>query len=435
MAFFTTTIASKKPIFGRFSGRYLRMSLSVMAVLSVSVYASAAPPLTLERAITKTVENNPELAIFAHRLRGVEGDVMQARIGTRPEVNLTVEDALGSGEYNGFDKGQTTLSVAWVLERALLDQRGETMRRRVGLVEAKRQIKLYDIAAETARRFLTALAFQERITLAEQAKQQAEAVLGQIRARVRVAQAPTFDQLRAEAEVARRTLEIEDLNHELSSARKRLASQWGDVEPSFGPLEGRLFFPDPTKAREAVQYELNNNPNVQWFLTQERVLESEIELARVEARNRWTFSSGVRRYEATDDYGLVAGISIPLGKSSRNAGRVQSLASERAAYGAEAEALKVALKTELLILVSEIEHGQHVNETLSSTVIPKLKTALEEIQQAYELGKYDFQVWAAVREELLSAQAALLGAQLDAQLNRIEIERLTGMLPAQRSTR
>lgn len=426
----------EKPVLTRFYGNRFQRVLVGCALLAFGITAQAAEPelISLNDAIRKSIEQNPKLTAYVHRLEAAEGDVVQAGVGARAELNLVVEDALGSGNYSAFDSTQTTLSIAWVLDGSLLEQRANAARQKISAVESEQQIKLIDVAAETARRYLTALAFQHRIALAEDAKAQAEDVLQQIRKRVRAGRSPAFDLLRAEADVARRSVEVETLDKRFSSAKRRLAAQWGETTTSFDRLAGDLSLPNSTMTRETVIHEIDNNPNLQWFLTQERIAESEIQLARVEAENRWTVSAGARRFDATDDYALTAGISIPLGGSDRNEGRIRSLSARREAYRSEAQAFRIATRTKLLNLVDELEQARHVAGVLARTVVPKLEQALAEIRDAYDRGRYDFQDWVEVRRELLDARATLLDARLNTRLNQIEIERLTGMQPARRSS-
>jgi len=175
-----------------------------------------------------------------------------------------------------------------------------------------------------------------------------------------------------------------------------------------------------------IEEAISNNPSLRYFLTQERVAESAIALARAESSNQWQFSAGLRRFEATDDYGVVARVSVPIGGSKRNQGKISALAAEQSLYQSESHATVIELKTQLFILYQELQHARHISGALAARIIPRLERALAETQKAYQLGKYTYLDWVSIQQELLDARLALIDAGLTSQLNAIEIERLTG---------
>jgi cobalt-zinc-cadmium efflux system outer membrane protein len=59
--------------------------------------------------------------------------------------------------------------------------------------------------------------------------------------------------------------------------------------------------------------------------------------------------------------------------------------------------------------------------------MPRLERALKETQKAYQIGKYSYQEWSVVQQEVLDTQLALVDARLKAHNNMVELERLTGL--------
>ncbi|HYQ71748.1 MAG TPA: hypothetical protein VET88_07455 [Gammaproteobacteria bacterium] len=91
----------------------------------------------LNEAVARTLVRNPELIAFGHQLQVQEGRVLQTGLAPNPELSLMVENALGTGDYTGFDGAETTLSIAWVLERGVRQHRLETTRAGVALIEVE----------------------------------------------------------------------------------------------------------------------------------------------------------------------------------------------------------------------------------------------------------------------------------------------------------
>ena len=387
--------------------------------------------LTLEDAVARSLNTNPDLAGNAYRMQSAEGYTVQAGSATPPTVGLEIEDALGTGNYSEFDSSQTTLSIGWILERRLIERRVQVAESSLSAVETDQEVMQFDVAAETARDFLTVLALQERLMLAEDARQHAQGILAEVSRRVDAAVTPLADQLKAEVNLERRALDVEEIEHELLSAKRKLAARWGATGFEFEQVAGKLQPPNELPPYIDIENSIANNPSLKYFLTQERIAESEIALARAEAGRRWQFSTGLRRFEATDDYGVVASVSLPLGGSNRNQGKISALNADKSRLQGEAHATVVRLKTQLFILYQELQHFRHISDALEQRILPRLERALSDTRKAYQLGKYSYLELAAVQQELMDARLGLIDAGVGIRMNTVEIERLTGQsLPA-----
>ena len=311
------------------------------------------------------------------------------------------------------------------MQGARIDQRIRAAQVTATQVEIQRQIKALDLSAQTARLFIQALVEEQRLTLARQAQQQARNTVAALKKRVDAGKSPEFERLQAEVEMAQRELEAEDLQHVLASTRYQLRAQWGAERNDFR-LVGELLT-IPTLGSVEQQFDqLKQNPTLALLATQQRIAESEMELARIEAKPQWQFSVGVRRFEASDNFGMVAGISVPLGKDRSSTGKIRSLQARQAEFASESDALQRQLDTQLYVLLQEIKHSRHVIETLQKRIIPALNTAHAQATHAYETGKLDYQQWVNLLNKKLGAQQDLLSAFEAIHLQHIELQRLTG---------
>ena len=433
MRLFIPFMTTKKPTENRFFGWLLKFSgLSGTAIylcMSTSLMAAETPrtELTLRQTVELSLLSHPALASYQFRLNSANAYTQQAGIGEKPEISLTLEDALGTGEHTAFDNAQSTLSISWVLQDSLIDQRVKSAQFKTNVLEIEQDIQRFDVAAQTAHAFLTVLAYQERLGVAKNAQQHALKILKEIQKRVDAGRSPSTDKLQAEVNLERRELEVEDIQHELKSAKKVLASQWGSASVDFLRVNGALTLNQQVINYDTLENGINNNPQVRYFLTQQRVIDTEITLAREEVKNRWRFNTGVRRYEATEDYGLTFGVSLPLGKSTRNRHQISALSAEQARYAADARAKEFQLSTQLYVLYEELQHSYHLNNALTQKILPRLEQALVETQKAYSLGKYSYREWYALQNEVLDTRMELINVRLKAHNNLTEIERLTGL--------
>lgn len=422
-----------KPICNRFYGvmlkRYFFFGVILFYTPFLHSHAQASDVsgrLTLSEAIERTLNSHPDLQAFHYRLDAQQGKVMQENLPQKPEVELSVEDVLGTGDHKGFSNAQTTLSVSWLLDKSIREKRMTVASLGTDLIESDKVIKQLDSATQTARYFLEALAYQDATIIANRAISLADATVQEITKRVEIGKTPLVELYRAEADLAKRKLILIDLKHELESSLRQIAAQWGSTEPTFISVVGSLNHQPNIISFQALKNRIRNNPSLAKYLSQERVKEAEYKLALEERNPKWKLSTGIRRYERSNDFGLVARVSIPFGGSNQNQGRIAEARARISQNKSEANALRIRMETSLFVVYQKMKHNIHLGEMLKDEIIPRLEKALTETHKAYDLGKYSYLEWLAVQNDLLEAQSALLNATLSAHLNRIELERLTG---------
>lgn len=122
-------------------------------------------PLSWDHAIQRTLSDTPNG--YQHAVQA--GRVRQAGTSTRPELSLTVEDALGSGDGQEFESAEVALSTSRVTESALKQRRVDVAQARATGVSTEENIARLDAVAATARLYLDVLASQARVSHARDA--------------------------------------------------------------------------------------------------------------------------------------------------------------------------------------------------------------------------------------------------------------------------
>lgn len=144
-----------------------RLLIAGLALVLGAPAPARAEPLTLGQAVERALASNPALAGFAYALKAQDARIAQA--GQRPslEASIELENALGSGDYNGFDAAEGTFALSRVIELGgKRDARGATARSGRDLVTVERQAAQLDVLAEVTRRFIGVAAAQEQLALA-----------------------------------------------------------------------------------------------------------------------------------------------------------------------------------------------------------------------------------------------------------------------------
>jgi len=423
---------SQKPIGNRFLAVGLVLTTGAGLVTSTPFLANAQiqqqlqsshQVINLSKAVTMTLQSHPELKALIAQEAVWQGNIEQAGIGERPQIGLMIEDALGTGEHSALQSMQSTLTYSWLLQQ---DHRVNAAKSQANAVIVEQKIKALDLSAIVAKQFVEILIKQERLKLNQLAVSQAQEVVDAIAKRVKAGKSSNVEMRLAQAELVRRNLAVEDLEHELKASHYQLSSLWGKPQAEL-KLTGNLMLKPEIPSVESQLNKLKQIPQIQQFANEQRIAQSQMELARIESKPQWQFTAGLRRYETTDDFGLVAGVSIPWGSENRNAGTMAALRAKQDVLASQQQALMQKLDAQLYVLLQEMAHSHHVIETIQLEIIPVLENALTEAGQAFDIGKLSYNQWSDIRRELLSAQNQLLDAYQSLHLQHIEIQRLTGV--------
>lgn len=393
--------------------------------LSLTAHA-AGTGLTLQDALTRSLDRNPDLKAFEYELAAQSGRLQQARAHRNPEVGVLVENALGSGKHSGFDSTETTLSIGFALEHGARQRRVDVAQAGSGLLDTEATIRRLDVAAETARRFVAVLAGQEALTASRRATALAQETASAVEIRVRAAKAPQAEEARAQAQLARIRLDEEHAEHELAAARQRLAAIWGSTQPDFTEARGDLLSLPTLVPFDLLRERLKHNTEIDRLVSEKRVREAEVHLAEMRKRPPWQLSAGVRRFELGDDHAFVVGLTVPIATRDYSQGTLAEARALSSQVDAKTEALRVRLDAELFGLYQELGHSYAEVRTLRDEVLPRIEAATEQSRYAYERGRYGYVEWVAAQRELVELRRALVDATADAHRQRIEIERLTG---------
>lgn len=418
------------------SNIWVRARLFLFWLASSAILTHAGSPVAAQEvhqaidlvtAVNKTMTGNPALRAAGIQMQIQDARIEQAGITPQPQLELEVEDVFGSGANDLLRGMQATASVSWVLEKDLRTSRVAAARAGSSLVASDIAIQRLDVAAETARRFLECLELQTRLLIAAEAIGLAQAAVTAIELRVNAGTTPVADLSRARADLHRQQLIEEDIEHELLSANYRLAAQWGASAPDFSRVLGNLLQTPAIDSYEAFANRLDQNPDLERFLTAERVYEAELRLEEARNRQPWRVSTGFRWQNKSSDHGFVAGVTIPLGPQVGNNGRVAETRARITQSRLEREAEQLRLRTELFVIYQELAHNVHVTNALLNDILPLYTAALADTRAAYEAGRYSYLEWSQSQMSLLTTRADLVEAAHSIYHNLIEIERLTGV--------
>src|SRR3546814_3678097 len=117
---------------------------------------------------------------------------------------------------------------------------------------------------------------------------------------VEAARNPASDLRAAEIALAEAELEVEDAEHELTSARMTLAASWGAIQPDFTAVTGDLRELPPVESFEVLAARLPMTPTQRDTLLQADTIAARRRVAVTSATPDIDVSIGVRRLEALE---------------------------------------------------------------------------------------------------------------------------------------
>lgn len=397
-----------------------------MLAVGLSAAPAAERPLTLAAALARVEAGHPLL-----RTRDAESRLAAARAAqaaTRPpaEVFLQFENALGTGELRAARSLETTLQLSRALDRA-------DLRAARGLVASARseadilawEERRRELHAEAACRFIRVVAAQADLAALRESATLAQRTADAIANQARAAAAHPAEIARARLALADASLEAEHAEHLLLSARHSLASLWGATAPDFETALADLTTLPESAPYETLATRLAATPAqarhaalARWRSAQERLARRES--ARGEAR----WSAGLRRVEATDDFGFVLGLGYALPNRATGDAAAAEARAERERTVAEGEAALLAVRTTLFSLHQELGHARLAHDTARDDLIPAATAWLGAIDTGLAAGRYGPRDQLEAQAALLSARRRQIQAAAEYHATLVEIEHL-----------
>ena len=381
--------------------------------------------LTINKAISSTLANNPQLHQFFLKKEGLLGQRMSNDLSPALNLGVEFENFGGTNDFSGIDATETTVALSSVIELgSKRSMRVSVVDARLNLLEYEQQAFTLDVLADVVILFVNTLKLQETIKIMSEAHELAKITFTIVKNRSNLGATPESEVKRANASVAQIQLQLDALQQQHERNRIRLASFWGMTSPKWQQLEGDLFaFGNQLEFSSLYQRALSS-PSIEIFASDKRLKMAELQLARTETKSDLSWQVGVRRFEESDDSAFTFGMSIPLFSSQRNRGAITTALAAQNEVEFQHQSALIRLHTQLFEAYSQRQ--QHINATnvLKNTIIPELTDALLSTQHAYEAGRYSYQDWIAAQKELINAKQTLIDAAAAASLNQAVIEQL-----------
>ena len=383
--------------------------------------------LTLDQAMGRTLDKHPDLKVFEYTEKTLRAEAEIA--SQRPPLNagLRMQNALGTNEARGFKSAEIALTLASVLERG--GKREARQALATGQLDAlgnTRETKRLDLLAEVARRYLEVVGAQADAGIAAIDVAQRDRTVAAAAKRVQAGASPESARLTAEALRARAEIDRARGNRNVDAAYRRLAILWNERDASTTRVAGDVLSLPDVPDFGVLAALLDHTPDLKRFADEGRIREARLQLARSARSPDVNWEVGVQRLQDFSSWGLLAGVTIPLGSSRRAEPEIRAAENEIQALTLERESSEFMLYATLAQAYGQYVTDKAELQAYRDDLLPRLARAEAAAERAYRAGALSYLEWAQVQSETTAALKQQLAAAIEAQRALIEIQRLTG---------
>jgi outer membrane protein, heavy metal efflux system len=346
-------------------------------------------PLTLETAIGRVFERNPDLTVSELEIEAASARVLQAGFKPNPEITATAENFAAAGGPGPFRSTESTIQLSRRLEtgdkRALRVQVEEHGKLLAGKALAAKKLEL--ISAATLA-FAEVLAAQERLDNQKNSTRLALQSHQIVLERVAAGKVSPVEQTRATVALASAELDEEKQIRALTAAKDRLASMWGGSHSDFDAVAAPFQIPQLTD--RSLSACMESIPDIQLADSALEYRKSLLAQAEASRKPDVTVSAGLRHLNFEGELAWVANVSIPLPWSDKRQGAIAEARILIDKSKAERLSVERRIRSELVQFRNEYESARSEAGKLAQTALPASREAMGAVEEGYRYGKFDF---------------------------------------------
>jgi outer membrane protein, heavy metal efflux system len=394
-------------------GVALRVTCAWLVIAAPVGAAERAPrSISLPQALQRALAASPRLTAAERDVGIATGLKIQAGALPNPELSFELDNALGSGPYQGLRSAETNLQLGQLVElggkREARLAAGEAG---IGTAVWQRRATRLEVLSETAIAFITVVSAQRRIEIFDEQISSLDQLIPLLQRRVQEGASSPAETLRAQVAADLFRVDRERARTQLATARRDLAILMGDSSPMFGEAVGRLAtigqpppFPSVIRAIEA-------NPQLMRWTAVTAQRNAELIVARLKPVPDVHLAAGWRHFQNTGDDAVRLGVSIPLPVFDQNTGNIIAAEETLAKTGAERAINKLVLISLAGRAYDALNGALAELKLLRTSVIPNARSAADTMQSGYLQGRFTLlellDVRGSVLQALLREQEAL----------------------------
>jgi cobalt-zinc-cadmium efflux system outer membrane protein len=404
-----------------------------LALLVLPVGARAAPTLTLDRALSLALDQNPSLLALRSEVAASRARLEGASLLL--QSNPELEGAAGPRSSGGTRGTDFSVTLSQRLE--LFGQRAarsDASRALLGSAEARLAGRRVEVVAEVREGFGRWLGARQRDHIASEALDLARQALAAAETRQAAGAASRIEVNAARAVLGRAARERSAAALRLASARAGFLLLLGldPTEPAEPEGVLALDAPGPEVPPDTlVQQALSQRPELQAARLEVDAAAAEQRLAGREALPNPRL--GVSYAEEGDPANpariaqAILAFDLPLFNRNQAARGVAAARQQQAARALEA--LTRSVRAEVALAASRLASAQDAAQAYAGGLLAGLEENMQLVTEAYRAGKVDFFQLLVIRRETLEARNGYVDALEELLAAKAGLSRAIGSIP------
>jgi cobalt-zinc-cadmium efflux system outer membrane protein len=411
------------------SRRLSACALAAIFVLTTPLGASAesSRALMLTRALQRALATNPRLTAAERDIGIAAGRRIQAGAIPNPDLFFELDNSLGTGEYRGLQRAETTLQLSQLIE--LGGKREARVAAGTAEVDATRwqraAVRL-EILSDTAVAFFSVLSAQRRIQIYDTYLASLDRLTPLLQRRVEAGASSPAETARAQLAGDLVRAERERARALLGIARLELATAMGVSAPDFSQVVGDLGRVGRPPPFQVVLRAIDSNPQLVRWTAVRAQRDAELLLARLKPIPDLQVGVAWRHFNETKDDAIRLGVTIPIPVWDQNLGGIVAAQESRAKVEAERATSRAALILTLGRAYETLAGSSREIDILRTTALPNARRAVEGMESGYSQGRFTLLELLDVQNAATQAALRELEALVSFHTSLAIIEGLTG---------
>ncbi len=409
----------------------LALGVIALSIMLPSAGAAGETDPRLRAAIERALSDNPDIDEMEHRIRAARSRVPQAR--ALPDPMLTI------GAVNvpvpGFSFREDDMTMKMVTLEQEIPARGKraaaarVAEAEVEMVRTMHADHVNRLVAEVADAYFDLASLDARIRIQTRSIARLESVSESVRSRYRVGQGALPDALLAGVEETKARDRLRTLQAERATSAARFNTLQNlpagqAVEPVPLPAPDRAM-PDPAIVSEA----LTSSPAIRQAQADVRRAEEELGLARLQRRTDLTLMSSYGQRDRRDDMvGATVGFNLPFVQRRRVEAGIAEKEAELSAARSRLAVARLELSRQVEEALIELASEADRSAIYRDTILTQIETAAQAAQEAYAVGKIDFQTYVQTTLAVDEGESETIERETAIPRARAKLQAATGIL-------
>lgn len=373
--------------------------------------------LTLAQALDEASARSPAVVAAEADVAAAEARIRQSGYRSNPELSFELENVAGTGELRGIRSMEATLAVNQRLDLGgRRSARVDSARAELAVQQLRLAIARADLAQSVREQFARSIASREKLAQATETVARARELARVAGVLVDAGRDPPLRALRARSALAQVQAEREAAEADEIAARSSLAALFGVSTPVIAVGDNLDVPPQQSVPEAALDVRLADAERAAaQFAVRQQLAETRIDPA---------VGVGVRHVRESGDFGLVAGVSMPLRVFDRNQGNIAAARSALAASDARRASTLATTTARARNATANVAAAQRRVEALERAAVPEATEALRLAELSYREGRATLLELLDVQNAYTTSRTALTEARLALALATAELARI-----------